>query len=241
MHTIFLREHNRIAEELSQINRHWTDEQIFQHTRKIVIAMLQHIVFSEFLPRIFGWEHLEKFGLNLEKNGYFSGKSKCKSPYITIYITPTSKENNFFYILGYNVNCDATLVNEFSAAAYRFGHTLLRPVFRRMNNKNVLEPAIRLRDHFFNPHLLYKKHMVDELLTGLASTPMETFDRYVTNEVSNHLFEDKHIPYSGMDLPAINIQRGNLKRAILLSLSYVFTIIMISIPLQTSYETLATI
>lgn len=73
-----------------------------------------------------------------------------------------------------------------------------------------MEPAIRLRDHFFDPSLLYKKNMIDELLTGLASTPMETFDRFVTNEVSNHLFEDKAIPFSGMDLPAINIQRGKI-------------------------------
>lgn len=37
---------------------------------------------------------------------------------------------------------------------------------------------------------------------------METFDRHVTDEVSNHLFEDKTVPFSGMDLPAINIQRA---------------------------------
>lgn len=78
-----------------------------------------------------------------------------------------------------------------------------------MSGKQVpQEPSIRLRDHFFNPELLHHENMVDELLMGLVSTPMETLDQFITEEVTNHLFEDKNIPFSGMDLPAINVQRA---------------------------------
>jgi hypothetical protein len=38
--------------------------------------------------------------------------------------------------------------------------------------------------------------------------PGETFDRHITEAVRNHLFEKSDVPFSGFDLPAINIQRA---------------------------------
>lgn len=51
--------------------------------------------------------------------------------------------------------------------------------------------------------------MIDEISRGLVSTPMESLDQFITGEVTNHLFEDRKIPFSGIDLVALNIQRGN--------------------------------
>lgn len=45
-------------------------------------------------------------------------------------------------------------------------------------------------------------------MRGLVATPMETLDQFITGEVTNHLFEDRKIPFSGVDLIALNIQRG---------------------------------
>ena len=54
MHTLWMREHNRIATELSEINPHWDGNMLYHETRKIIAAMLQHITYDHWLPNIVG-------------------------------------------------------------------------------------------------------------------------------------------------------------------------------------------
>ncbi|KAG7302968.1 hypothetical protein JYU34_012963 [Plutella xylostella] len=183
IHTIWLREHNRVVEGLRGVNPHWDAELLFEHTRRIVAAEFTHTIYNEFLPRLLSWNAVNLYGLKLLPSGYY-------------------KE--------YSPTCNPSIVTEFAAAAFRFGHSLLRPHLPRLSpTYQPVEPPILLRDGFFRPDM-FMTHpaMVDELMRGLSSTPMETLDQFITGEVTNHLFEDRRIPFSGIDLIALNIQRA---------------------------------
>ena len=66
---------------------------------------------------------------------------------------------------------------------------------------------VPLRDGFFNPELIYTPGHLDRFLVGLATQPRQRFDNIFTEEITNHLFQAKNKSF-GMDLVALNIQRG---------------------------------
>jgi peroxidase len=107
LHTIFVREHNRLAKELSYINPHWNDERLFQEARKIVAAQIQHISYNEFLPLVIGKEKIYEYGLNLAPPGE--------------------------YYHGYDPKINSGVRVEFQAAAFRYGHSLVPSYIERYN------------------------------------------------------------------------------------------------------------
>ena len=52
MHTLWVRQHNKIAKELKRLNTSWKENKLFETARKIVGAIFQHIVYNEYVPKI---------------------------------------------------------------------------------------------------------------------------------------------------------------------------------------------
>ncbi|KAG2467707.1 PERT peroxidase, partial [Polypterus senegalus] len=70
LHTIWLREHNRIAKVLKKINNHWSAETVYQETRKIIGALHQIITLRDYVPKIIGSDAFD----------HYIGKYKAYNP-----------------------------------------------------------------------------------------------------------------------------------------------------------------
>ncbi|MBE9128936.1 MULTISPECIES: peroxidase family protein [unclassified Coleofasciculus] len=159
VHTLFVREHNRLADEIAAEPTTpqkaaeaglTVDEYIYQTARRIVGAQIQVITYNEFLPLLLG-------------------------------------DSAFGDYTGYNANVDAGMSNEFANAAYRFGHSLLSPELQRINNDGSSPGAIALRDSFFNPQVIVDEG-IDSLLLGLASQKAQNVDALLVEDVRSFLF-----------------------------------------------------
>lgn len=180
LHTIFAREHNRIATELSKVNPHWSDETLFQEARHIVAALQQHFTYNEFLPMVMGSEGMKKHGLQLLDTGFFNGYDPKVNPSVT---------------------------TAFTTAVFRFGHSLLPPRIERWSKTHRYVDHQKLSTMLLQPYDLYKQGWGDAYLLGMANQVAQAMDDSMTTEVQNHLFQPPGKEF-GLDLMALNFQRA---------------------------------
>ncbi|XP_026969682.1 peroxidasin homolog isoform X4 [Sagmatias obliquidens] len=70
MHTLWFREHNRVAAELLALNPHWDGDTVYHEARKVVGAQVQHITYRHWLPKVLGEVGMKMLG---EYRGYDPG------------------------------------------------------------------------------------------------------------------------------------------------------------------------
>ncbi|NES68754.1 MAG: peroxiredoxin, partial [Okeania sp. SIO2D1] len=181
VHTLFMREHNRLAEDLSsrlasgdaailaQLDESELEEGdfIYESARKLVGAQIQVITYNEFLPLLIGDRLLDSYN-------------------------------------GYNPQVDPAVSNEFANAAFRVGHTLLSPEIARVSDNGSVLATIPLGNAFFDPQEIIDNG-IDSLLLGLASQKAQRVDNMLVDGVRNFL---PPIPTGGFDLATINLARG---------------------------------
>jgi hypothetical protein len=171
LHILFVREHNRLCDEIEQLQPTWSDEQIFQKARKLIGALIQAITYEEFLPTI---------GVNL---------------------TPYSS---------YDETINPGIMNSFSGAAFRFGHSAVSGTLVRYDEESVFSfGSVDLRTAFTNPTFLKDEGGIEPFLRGLAAQKHQKIDTKVTSDLRNFLFGNPAA--GGMDLVALNIERGREK------------------------------
>jgi peroxidase len=105
---VFLKEHNRIARELTS-KTNWDDERVFQEARRILGAEMQQVTYQEYLPATLGSAAMDEYSLTLN----------------------ASKTT-------YNDKTNPIIFNEFATAAYRFGHTLVNGLILLMVGSDVV-------------------------------------------------------------------------------------------------------
>jgi peroxidase len=98
-HIVWVREHNRLAEELAYLNPHWGDERLYQEARRILVAEMQHITYNEWLPIVLGTDYMDQLDVLPVTHGHSNKYSAAINP---------------------------TILNSFATAAFRFGHTLIQ-------------------------------------------------------------------------------------------------------------------
>ncbi|XP_072140526.1 peroxidase-like isoform X1 [Dermacentor andersoni] len=175
VHTIWLRHHNLLARYIGQyVNAN--DETLFQLVKRIVESQFQHIVYSEWLPVIIGPDAMSNYQLTPKTSGF----------------------------MAYDPSVDATMINEFAAAAFRLGHTLINGSFL-LDTVNGLF-TFDLQENYFFPFNFYNGDL-DDVILGLVKQRAQTFEKFVTTGVTRHLYRLRNESF-GLDLVALNIQRA---------------------------------
>uniref|UniRef100_A0A671NQ80 Eosinophil peroxidase n=1 Tax=Sinocyclocheilus anshuiensis TaxID=1608454 RepID=A0A671NQ80_9TELE len=178
LHTLFLREHNRLAEELHKLNPHWSPDTLYQEARKILGAVHQILTWDHYLPRVLGRS------ANLAHMPPYKGYDPAADPSIS--------------------NIFSTAAFRFAHVTVHPVVNRLGPDYRLSPE----HPALPLHHSLFASWRVVQEGGIDPVLRGLLLSPakLQTADQMMVEELTERLFQAQGgLP---LDLAALNLQRG---------------------------------
>nr|XP_033776119.1 dual oxidase 1-like [Geotrypetes seraphini] len=176
---VWFRYHNYLAEKFAKEHPRWSDEDLFQHSRKWVIATYQNIILYEWLP-----------GLLNKTVPAYTGYHQHVDPCLSHEFQAA-------------VHFSATMVPP--GVYMRDKKCNFRDV---INNDGSFSPALRVCNSYWsreNPNL-QKAVDIDDLLLGMASQIAEREDHIVVEDLRDYWYGP--LKYSRTDYVAGGIQRG---------------------------------
>lgn len=130
MHTLFVREHNRLAERFAEANPDLDGDAIYQRARRRVAALMQVITYREFLPALLGRNAIRRY------RGY---DPSVDAGIRNVFSTAA-------YRLGHTLLSPLLLRVEADGAESTHGHLSLADAFfrpSRLTDEGGIEPILR--------------------------------------------------------------------------------------------------
>ncbi|XP_053573547.1 dual oxidase 1-like [Bombina bombina] len=176
---VWFRYHNHLAEEFFKKNPQWSDEDLFQHSRKWVTAVYQNIVIYEWLPVLLQKTLPAYRGYNQHVDASLSNEFHVAVQFMATLVPPgVYKRNN---------TCHFQKVTSSDGGIW---------------------PALRLCDNYWKRENINVQNPqdIDELLLGMISQIAEKEDNVVVEDLRDYWYGP--VIYSRTDYISSSIQRG---------------------------------
>ncbi|NXC82970.1 DUOX2 oxidase, partial [Cercotrichas coryphoeus] len=175
----WFRYHNHLAKALAQKHPAWSDEDLFQHTRKRVIATFQSIVLYEWLPTLLGTQVPEYQGYQQHLDPSISPEFVVAAEQFLATMVPPG-------VYKRDTKCQ----------------------FQNVSVSSGSFPAVRLCNSYWSRESpgLQQAEDVDKLLLGMSSQIAEREDNIVVEDLQDYWYGP--LKYSRTDYVASWVQRG---------------------------------